>query len=383
MPGRRIRTALPPDALGGPDPAGGARPTVGSGPVGALPLLVTGDLELAEQVLAVAAVAGVRMQQVPDLAAASSTWRTAPLIVVGADVEIDRGAASWRRPGLVMVTGHEPTTDRWSLAIDLGVEQVAVLPQARDWLLTRLVDAVAGPGRATVLGVVGSRGGSGSTTLACALSVTAARLGHEVILVDADPGGSGLDLVFGTEKEPGLRWYDLRAVRGRMRPGQLREDLPRGDGVRLLSWGPGPHDLAAEAVGAVLATARSECDLVVVDLPRVFDEPALAAMRACRQVVVVVPAEVRATAAAARMVGRLDLLVPDLRLVVRGPAPTGLDGQSIADALQVPLYAELRPEPGLAATLDRGLAPPVRFRTPLGALCRRLVTDAVAVGGSS
>jgi secretion/DNA translocation related CpaE-like protein len=373
---RRSRSAVPSTAVGGLGPAGGSRPT------GELPLLVTGDVELAEQVLAVAAVAGVRLQQAPDLAAAASTWRTAPLVVVGADVEINCSAASCRRPALVMVTNREPSADRWSVAIDLGVEQVAVLPQARDWLLARLVDAVAGPGRAAVLGVVGSRGGSGSTTLACALSVTAARLGHDVIMVDADPGGSGLDLVFGTEKEPGLRWYDLRAVRGRMQPGQLHADLPRGDGVRLLSWGPGPHDLGAEAVGAVLATARSECDLVVVDLPRVFDEAGVAAMRACRQVVVVVPAEVRATAAAARVVGRLDLLVPELRLVVRGPAPTGLDGQSIADALQLPLYAELRPEPGLAATLDRGLAPPVRLRTPLGALCRRLVAETMAGGDS-
>ena len=376
MAGRRSRSPVPGTSAGGP-----ARPGRGLPDPGSTPLLVTGDVELAERVQAVAAVAGVQLQRVPDLAAASSAWRSAPLVLVGADVVVD-GSAGRRRPALVLVTDREPGGDQWSLAVDLGVEQVAVLPQARDWLLTRLVDAVAGPGRAPVLGIVGARGGSGSTSLACAVSVTAARLGHEVILVDADPAGSGLDLVFGSEKEPGLRWYDLRAVRGRMRPGQLRDDLPRADGLRLLSWGPGPHELGAQAVGAVLATARSECDLVVVDLPRTFDEAALAAVGACRQVVLIVPAEVRAAAAAARVVSRLDLLVPELRLVVRGPAPTGLDGQSIADALQLPLYAELRPEPGLAATLDRGLAPPVRPRTPLGALCRRLVGELVAADGS-
>jgi len=343
-------------------------------------LLVTADERLAEQVRAVASVAGVRLEQVGDLAAALPAWRSAPLVLVGGDVDIDGAAASRRRPALVLVTDREPSGALWSMAVDLGVEQVAVLPQARDWLLTRLVDAVAGPGRAPVLGIVGARGGSGATTVACALAVTAARLGHEVILVDADPGGSGLDLVFGSEREPGLRWYDLRAVRGRMRPGQLREELPLADGVRLLSWGPGPHELAAPAVTAVLAAARSECDLVLVDLPRTFDDAALTAARACRQAVVVVPAEVRATAAAARVVAQLDLLVPELRLVVRGPAPTGLDGQSIADALQLPLYAELRPEPGLAAALDRGLAPPVRTRTPLGAFSRRLVGELVAEG---
>jgi len=96
---------------------------------------------------------------------------------------------------------------------------------------------------------------------------------------------------------------------------------------------------------------------------------------AADEVVLVVPAEVRATAAAGRLAGELRPLCRRLRLVVRGPAPTGLTATAVADALGLPLLGEVRAEPGLAAALDRGVAPPVRARSPLALLCRRLATE--------
>jgi hypothetical protein len=70
--------------------------------------------------------------------------------------------------------------------------------------------------------------------------------------------------------------------------------------------------------------------------------------------------------------------VADVRLVVRGPAPSGLPAQTVADLLRLPLAAALPPEPGVAAALDRGEAAAVRPRGALGRLADRLVGELTA-----
>jgi hypothetical protein len=74
----------------------------------------------------------------------------------------------------------------------------------------------------------------------------------------------------------------------------------------------------------------------------------------------------------------LEPLAGEIALVVRGPAPTGLPAEAVADALGLPLAGELKPEPGLPAALDRGDVPPVRPRGPLALLCARLLAAALA-----
>jgi septum formation inhibitor-activating ATPase MinD len=149
-------------------------------------------------------------------------------------------------------------------------------------------------------------------------------------------------------------------------------DAPAGEPSGEPRW-PEP-----EAVAAVLRSAVREYELVVVDLSRRFGPAELAALRACRSVVVVVPAEVRATAAATAVCGLLDPVVADQRLVVRGPAPSGLAAEAVADVLGLPLAGELRSEPGVAAALDRGEPLPDRPRGALTLLSRRLVAQVLA-----
>jgi len=136
--------------------------------------------------------------------------------------------------------------------------------------------------------------------------------------------------------------------------------------------------VAPQAVAAVIASAAEDGDLVVVDLPRHVDDVGRAVLAAARTVYVVVPAEVRAAAAAARVVAALEPLAADVSLVVRGPAPTGLPAEAVADSLGLPLAGELKAEPGLPAALDRGDVPPMRPRGPLALLSARLVAAALS-----
>jgi secretion/DNA translocation related CpaE-like protein len=141
-----------------------------------------------------------------------------------------------------------------------------------------------------LVAVIGGRGGAGASVFATGLAVTAARCGAATVLVDADPLGGGLDLVLGWEELDGLRWPGLAAGTP-----AVVQALPRQAGLATLSFdrSPAPR-VPVDALVSTLATARRGSDLVVVDLPRRFDDTALLALAEAEQAYVVVPAELRA-----------------------------------------------------------------------------------------
>lgn len=339
-------------------------------------LLVSARARLVEEVQRLAAAAGADVRTVPDVEAAGAHWWDAALVLLGDDAA-GRGVPR-RRPGVVLLASGDVPDRVWRWAVDVGAEHVAVLPEAEPWLLERLGDLAAGSGRrALVVGVVAGRGGGGASTLAAALACTAAAT-RSVLLVDGDPCGAGLDLLLGAETAPGLRWPDLAGVDGPVRPAVLRQALPEVEGLNLLSWGPSGASGAPEpgAVDSVLRSARRSHDLVVVDLPRHGGPERAAALRSLDTLLLVVPAEVRATVAAARLLPDLLGHVADVRLVVRGPAPAGLAATTVADVLDLPLAWSMRGQPGLGAVLERGGSPArAGGRGPLASACRRLLRD--------
>ena len=350
-----------------PAPAGTAR----------RPLLVTADEPALDELLRLCATAGVVPDVVPDVGAATRAWDAAPLVVVGDDAARRAGRRMPRREGVVLLGGDLDDAGVWVRAVEVGAEHVVFLPDAETWLVARLAEAAEPPARlGQVVAVLGGRGGAGATTLACALAVTGARTGRRAVLVDADPLGGGVDLVFGGEDEPGLRWPDLAGTRGRVPGGALTDALPRLQDVAVLSWDRGDaRELPAEALQAVLSAGRRAADLVVVDLPRADGDLVRSALDAATTALLVVPAEVRAAAAASRVAGAVAGLCDDLRVVVRGPSPAGLDAAAVAGALGLPLAGELEPEPALARALERGEPPARRGRGPLWQLSVRLLDE--------
>lgn len=344
------------------------------------PLVVTSDDEVLDELLRLAAAGGTDVDVAPDPAAGRSRWSAAPLVLLGADqAQPCLQARLPRRPDVVLV-GRDTVSDAaWRLAELIGVQHVALLPAAEPWLVDRFAQATTAPeGRPSgrLVAVVGGRGGAGASVLAGALAVTAARRGMRTLLVDGDPLGGGLDLVLGWEQLEGLRWPALTAADGRVDPPALVGALPsRGDLV-LLSWDRGDLlAVPAEAMAATVDAGRRGRDLVVVDLPRQLDEAAVVALHAADQVFVVVPAELRATAAAARVAAAVGRHCANVSVVVRGPAPGRLKAREVARALDLPLAGTLRPEPDICRGLERGEAPAASGRGPLAVLCQRLITD--------
>jgi secretion/DNA translocation related CpaE-like protein len=360
--------------------------------------VVTGDDRLLDELLRLAAAGGTEVEVAADPAAARGRYATAPLVVVGVDqASACLRAQLPRRAGVVIVAperlsqdpaggavpaDHPP--DPWQFAEPLGAAQVAILPAAQPWLVGQFAGCQdrGTPGR--VVAVMGGRGGAGASVLAAGLAVTAASLGRRVLLVDADPLGGGLDLVLGWEDDRGLRWPELAGTSGRL------------DGTALVGALPGRGDLAVlsfdrrhqatvppAAMTAVLEAGRHARDLVVVDLPRQPDPAAAVALQAADEGLLVVPAEVRAVTAAAGVAAAAAQHCGRLRLVIRGPSPGRLTADEISGSLGLPVAGTLRPELGLPAALEGGLAPTASGRGPLAVLCRRMVDELLAPAGAA
>jgi secretion/DNA translocation related CpaE-like protein len=333
---------------------------------------------LADEVVRLAAAAGCELNRATDPAALREQWSTAPLLLLDAGAAASSaGTGLPRRDGVVVVSAvADPEV--WRCAVAVGAEQVAILPDAESWLIGALADAVespADPGR--VLAVLGGRGGAGASVLAAAVAVAAVSSGRRALLVDCDPLGGGLDLALGAEELGGLRWSGLALGGGRVAAAALHAALPAPrlgdrDGLTVLSCdrdGPGPD---GAAVRTVCGAGRRAGETVVCDVPRYPCEPGTAALECADLAVLVVPAEVRACAAAAVVAARVLRYGVGLQLVVRGPAPGGLTPGDISRVLNLPLLSAMRPQPGLAGALDRG-AVPGRARGPLATTARQVL----------
>jgi secretion/DNA translocation related CpaE-like protein len=346
-----------------------------------LPLLLTGDADLLEDLLRLAATAGAEVSVAPDPAAARSRYGRAPMVLVG----IDQAQACLRtrlprRPRVVLV-GRAETSAPWELAELIGAQHVAILPDAEPWLVERFADGGAVvDGR--VIALLGGRGGAGASVLSVAMALTSVNASLRTLLVDADPLGGGLDLLLGWEDLDGLRWPEMSEAEGRVDAPAFVRALPgRGD-LALLSWDRGELvNLPPHAMAATVDAGRRGRDIVVIDLPRRLDDAAVLALEHADRALLVVPAELRATAAAARVAATAAPHCADLSVVVRGPAPGRLQAREVAQALGLPLAGSLRPEPGLAASLERGEAPGSGRRGPLASLCRRLLGDLCGTAG--
>ncbi|WP_244911045.1 chromosome partitioning protein [Dietzia psychralcaliphila] len=233
-------------------------------------------------------------------------------------------------------------------------DEVIRLPSGTADLVGALMAPVA-TGRGSLVAVVGAVGGCGASTLAAAIAVRAADSGR-ALLVEADPLGTGIDLVLGIESEPGLRVEDVRAELGGPDPDALWGAAPAADpGCKVLARARDREvgEPASDgALGAALAH-RSAGGLVVCDAGRFADgDPVLAR---ADLVVVVTRADLQGAVAAGRPGG-------DLRgatLVIRTQRGDPLDAADVADSAGIPRWhvlPEVRAVRHLAGTGDLGRA---------------------------
>lgn len=347
------------------------------------PLLVTGDVTLAEAALRLAAAAGVSLDVVGDPGDALRAWGSAPLVLVGADhaAAVSVLAPARREEVHVLAVGHADDT-LFRTALALGAGSVLELPAADRGLVDLLADVGDGARRSAVtIAVVGGSGGVGASVLAGALAVTAARR-DATMLVGLDPMGPGLARLVGLEEPRGTTWADLYGSQGRLGGRALRESLPRTGRLGVLDFGglvagpPGAETAPAAPPPAlvrdVVAAGRRGHDWLVVDLPRQPSNGGSGVVGLCDHVVVVVRASLGAVAAAARMADQVRVEASDVGVVVRSRRGS-VAAEDVARAVGLPLLGVLRDERQLDEHLDLGLGPVHSRRSPLCTTSRRLV----------
>jgi secretion/DNA translocation related CpaE-like protein len=341
--------ASPQPARGGPAPGSPAGTWLPDG--AAETLLVTGSDVLRGEVERIVAAAGRQLSSVNDVVEAAPYWDAAGAVLVGSDVpELPR-----RRRAPAVVVGLSGEGDSlWQLAAAMGAERVAVLPEGGPWLAEYLSRYHAPDPGGHVLGVVGGCGGAGATTAAIWLAQAAARHGARVLLIDGDPWAGGLELALAAEEEAGLRWPDLADASGSIDPDQLHEALPDAGGFSFLSW-PGNRErravVDAAAVSAVLDAARRSYELVLLDVGRGREVVRTFAWE-CDRVLVVLPAQLRAAVAAARLVPELPPV--ETSLAIRARAGAVFDYELISRSVGVPVQSVVPEIRGTAAATELG-----------------------------
>ncbi|MBB5913394.1 secretion/DNA translocation related CpaE-like protein [Nocardia transvalensis] len=349
-------------------------------------LVLVADQRLRAEVGRVAAAADRRVAEA-RMPVGRHAWSGAVMVILDTAAARDCTAAGYpRRAAVLLVTEGEPGLLDWQAAAAVGAERVLALPDSADVLIESFADHTGrGPGDGAVVAVVGGVGGAGASTLAAAVALTgaASRFRPDTILIDGDPLGGGIDLLLGLESEPGLRWPDLVVEEGRVAAAALHDALPSpSPGLAVLACvravpGADPPAIGSSAARAVVEAGRSAGDLVVCDISAERGPHADHMLDAADLVVLVVPARLRAVAAARAVSARVHRRNPHQALIVRGPAPGGLRAAEIAEALALPVLAAIRPQPALAARLERtGLGSPRGpLRTAASAVLAALMED--------
>jgi secretion/DNA translocation related CpaE-like protein len=343
------------------------------------PLLLTADPELLDHLLEMAAAAGVAVDVAVEPTTCGPQWTDAPLVLLGTDLAPAVAGRLQPRTGVLLVTSSSATSELSSIAAALGAEDVIGLQQDEADVLERLADATEPPSRARVIGVVGGRGGAGASTFAAGLALTAARHGPSW-LVDLDPLGGGADAGLGAELSAGARWSDLETLSGRLSPHALRAALPEVDGVAVVAaGGDAMSELAPDAVRAVVSAAGRSGGATVLDLGRSRTAARDVAMAAVHDLLLVVPAEVRAMIAGRRVVESLGPTGPRPRVVVRA-VPGALPSEDVARGLDLSLAGELPDEVAVRAAIQTGESTALLRNTRLAALCEAILLVPSAIG---
>lgn len=274
-------------------------------------------------------------------------------------------------PTVVVADGHDPNL--WQRAAQAGVEQVVMLPGGAE-ILGRRVSRRTPPRTATMVRVVGARGGVGATTLAVGLA-RALSDDARVVLVDGDCHGGGLDLALGLETADGLRWAELDDLRGPVPPRSILGRLPRADRLPVLSHGRDPGNDSGGAWPAVTESLLRAADFAVCDVPR-YQSSRLIPATSCVDVLVV-SHDMAGVAAARKIIDRAAVR-PDALLAVRrvkGPVPVA----AVTDAIPQHPVVEVPRCTAVQAAADFGDLVAAVQRGSYAAACRALA-EAVVTG---
>jgi pilus assembly protein CpaE len=182
-------------------------------------------------------------------------------------------------------------------AFEAGADDVITLPQPAEQVAFTLQKVIARrrglavPGRATasLVAVLGPKGGTGKTLVATNLAVALAQRDANVVLVDLDLQFGDIGLALGLSPERTM--YDLMRSGPPFDHEKLDRHLMRhSSGVKVLIAPTRPDQASAvsiEFLRDIYASLRTMCDAVIVDTPPGFTPEVIATIDVSTEVCMV------------------------------------------------------------------------------------------------
>lgn len=207
------------------------------------------------------------------------------------------GVASAGRPERPVVVLYDGTPNGFmERAFEAGAEDIIVLPQSQDAVRFALEKAIArkrGATAATAVGamicVLGPKGGTGKTLVACNLATALAQAGARAALVDLDLQFGDVGIAFGLS--PDRTIYDLARAGGSLDAEKLSGYLmEHKTGVSALLAPTRPDQAAsvdADLLREIYPALRTSYDFVIVDTPPGFTPEVIASIDSSSHVCVV------------------------------------------------------------------------------------------------
>jgi pilus assembly protein CpaE len=301
--------------------------------------------------------------------------------------EIDRVRAVTDAP-LILAAYGEPNGIS-EAGFRVGAADVLVLPMPDETLLFALRKAarVAAQTSGKVITVFSPKGGTGKTVLATNLATAASQSGVDTLLADCDLqfGDSALT----TSIRPRATIADLASAQGQVDQEKLLAFVSRNEecGLTVLPAPLRPEE--ADAVGraelqAILDTARSSYQAVVIDTGPLFDAALLTALERTDELLLVCNPEVTSLKNVRIGLDTVDRLGFDrerISLVAnRIGAPGAVSRADIEQALGIEVRYQLPDDPAVPAAVNRAVPvvladPYCRFSRALRALAAQVVPD--------
>src|SRR5439155_11043532 len=191
------------------------------------------------------------------------------------------------RPVVVLTTGSPNGFVR--RVFESGADDIVTLPESPDGIAFALEKAVArrrgaaiasGIALASMICILGPKGGTGKTLVATNLTVALAAAGHKAALVDLDLQFGDVGLALGLRPDKTI--YDLARSAGLLDEEKLDAYLVRhSSGARILLAPTRPDHASTVTVDFlrdVFANLRAMHDYVIVDTPPGFTPEVIAAI---------------------------------------------------------------------------------------------------------
>lgn len=212
-----------------------------------------------------------------------------------------------------------------------------------------------------IIVITSGKGGVGKTTITANLGVAIARLGRQIVLVDADFGLRNLDLLLGLENR--VVYTALEVLAGQCRLEQALVKDKRQEGLCLL---PAAQSRSKESVSPdqmkkLLGQLAEKFEYILVDCPAGIEMGFRNAIAAAEEALIVTTPEIAAVRDADRVVGLLEAQgIKRIHLIVNRLKPAMVQAdqmmsvQDVQELLAIPLIGVVPDDERVIVSSNRG-----------------------------